>query len=310
MFRYFVKRLIALVPVIIGVMFIVFAIMELAPGDPARMILGQDALEEDVDELREEMGLNDPMLFRFGRYVVNLLKGDMGVSYKTNNSVWNEIIARMPSTFKLAVVSLIFCVITAIPLGIVAALRQNTIFDGFSMLLSLIGLSMPNFWLGLLLIIAFSINLGWFPSGGDDGILSIILPAFTLGFSSMASIARTTRSSMLEVIRQDYIRTARAKGVPKNVITVKHALRNAMIPTITIAGLQLGAMLGGSVLTETVFSWPGIGRFMVTSVNQRDLPVVLGCTLVYTVTFSIVNFMVDMIYAVIDPRVKSQYKAS
>lgn len=308
MLKYILKRLLALVPVILGVTFIVYFIMDFAPGDPARMMLGEMAQEEDVMALREEMGLNDPLVVRYVRYIWGLVRGDMGVSYKNSNPVSAELFDRLPASFKLAGASMLFCIIAAIPLGVMAALKQNTLADAFSMVVALLGVSMPSFWLGLLLIIAFSIKLGWLPTGGADTAASIVLPAITLGFSSMATIARTTRSSMLEVIRQDYVRTARAKGVPRRVVISKHALRNALIPTVTVAGLQLGFLLGGAVLIETVFSWPGIGRLMISGINNRDTPVVLGCAVLYSVTFSVVNFVVDMLYAFIDPRIKSQYK--
>ncbi len=307
MLKYIGKRVLLLIPVIIGTTLIVFLIMNIAQGDPAKMILGVEATQDQVDTLREEMGLNDPILVQYGRYMLNLIRGDMGVSYKTGTPVSAEIWARFPYTVLLAVVSIVASMIIAIPLGVIAGIKQGSVFDGLCMVISLLGVSMPGFWLGLLLIIGFSLQLGWFPSFGADTLASIVLPAATIAFLSMASIARTMRSSMLEEIRQDYVRTARAKGLPKHQVILRHAMRNAMIPTVTAIGLQFGIQMGGSVLTETVFSWPGIGRLMVTSIQSRDIPMVLGCIIVLTICFAIVNLLVDLTYGIIDPRMKSQY---
>ena len=308
MWKFIAKRLVSMIPVLLGVTLIIYLIMSMAPGDPAKVILGEQATPEQIAELREEMGLNDPVLVQYGRYISGLVRGDMGESYNSGLPCQVEIFARFPNTLRLATVAVTISVILALPLGVLAAVKQNTLFDGISMVIALIGISMPVFWLGLLLILAFSLNLGWFPSSGSEGLKSMVLPAITLGFNHMASIARITRSSMLEVIRQDYIRTARAKGVSeKNVIT-KHALKNALIPTITVVGLQIGAMLGGSVMTESVFAWPGIGRLMVQSINKRDIPMVLGWVIMFSVSFSIINLIVDILYGFVDPRIKSQYK--
>lgn len=306
MLKYFLKRLVALIPVMLGVTFIVFAIMDFAPGDPARMMLSDEATQEEIDALRDELGLNDPMIVRYGRYIINLCKGDMGKSYSTNNNVWDELSKRFVKTLYLSGVALVFCVITSVPLGITAACKQNSFIDFLCMFISLLGLSMPNFWLGLLLILWLAVGCGLFPTEGADTLLSVVLPAITLGTGIMATVARTTRASMLEVVRQDYIRTARAKGLPERRVIYHHAFRNAMIPTVTVVGLQLAGMLGGSVLTETVFSWPGIGMFLINAVNLRDTPVVMGCIVLYTLTFSVINFLTDMLYALIDPRVKLQ----
>ncbi len=307
MLKYIGKRVLLLIPVIIGTTLIVFLIMNIAQGDPAKMILGVEATQEQVDALREKMGLNDPILIQYGRYMLDLIRGDMGVSYKTGTPVSAEIWARFPYTVMLAVVSIVASMIIAIPLGVIAGIKQGSVFDGLCMLISLLGVSMPGFWLGLLLIIGFSLQLGLFPSFGADTLASIVLPAATIAFLSMASIARTMRSSMLEEVRQDYVRTARAKGLPKHQVILRHAMRNAMIPTVTAIGLQFGIQMGGSVLTETVFSWPGIGRLMVTSIQSRDIPMVLGCIIVLTICFAVVNLLVDLTYGVIDPRMKSQY---
>ncbi len=296
-----------LIPVLMGVTFIIYMIMSFAPGDPAKVILGEQATPEQIAQLREDMGLNDPVIMQYGRYIFNLFKLDMGISYKSKINVSTEIAARFPNTLKLALAASAIAIILSIPLGIIAAVKQNTIIDGVSMFMALLGVSMPVFWLGLLLILTFSLKLGWFPSNGAEGWKSLVLPACTLGFMHMAAIARTTRSSMLEVIRQDYIRTARSKGVREGIVIRKHALKNALIPTITVVGIQIGGLLSGSVLTESVFAWPGVGRLMIQSIQGRDIPMVLGCMIVFSVCFSVINLAVDLLYGFVDPRIKSMY---
>lgn len=308
MYKYVLKRLLMLIPVIIGVSFLVFFIMSLSPGDPARTILGETAPIEAVEALREELGLNDPVLKRYVDYMGGLLRGDMGTSYKSNRPVFDEIMGRFPATLKLSLWGMLFAVVLSIPIGIISATKQYSLVDGVSMVGALLGVATPNFWLGLILIIVFSLNLKWFPSGGMDGWKTYIMPVITLGTGCMASITRTTRSSMLEVIRQDYIRTARAKGVKQRVVITRHALRNALIPVITVIGLQFGYLLGGAVLTETVFSWPGVGTYLVNSIKAKDTPSVMGCVIVFSIAFSIVNLLVDLLYAFVDPRIKSKYK--
>ena len=309
MLKYIAKRLVSMIPVILGVTLIVFCIMSLAPGDPARSILGEMATEEQVAELRQEMGLDDPILVQYVRYIWNLLHGNLGTSYSSRIDVSTEIWSRFPNTIKLALTASLISVILALPLGIVAAVKQNTFFDSASMFFAIIGISCPTFWFGLILILIFAVNLKWFPvSGQADTLKGLFLPALTLGFNSMASMARVTRSSMLEVIRQDYIRTARAKGVSNRNVILRHAVPNAMIPTVTVIGLRIGGLLAGSVICETVFSWPGIGRLMVQSIQSRNTPVVLGCIIIFSICFSLVNLVVDILYAFIDPRIKSQYQ--
>jgi peptide/nickel transport system permease protein len=296
-----------MIPVLIGVTFLVFFIISLTPGDPAVMILGNGATEEAISELREEMGFNEPVIIQYGNYMKDLLTGDMGTSYSTGKSVGSEIGQRFPNTFKLTLSAIVLSVMISIPIGVVSATRQYSLFDNIGMIIALIGISMPSFWVGLILIIIFALNLRWLPSGGMDGLKSLILPAFTLAIASTASITRTTRSSMLEVIRQDYIDTAKAKGVSRGVVIRKHALKNALIPAITVIGLEFGVLLGGAVLTETVFSWPGIGRLMVESIQRKDTPMVLGCIIVFAVAFSLVNLLIDILYSFIDPRIKASY---
>ena len=309
MHKYVIKRLLMLIPVILGVSFLVFFIMSMSPGDPARTILGESAPQESVDALREELGLNDPVIVQYVNYMKALLHGDLGESYKSGRPVFGEIVSRFPATLKLAFWGMIFAVVLSIPIGIISATKQYSLMDSISMVFALLGVATPNFWLGLMLIIGFSLNLRWFPSGGmEAGWRSLVLPVITLGTGCMANITRTTRSSMLEVIRQDYIRTAKAKGVSRNKVINKHALKNALIPVVTVIGLQFGSLLGGAVLTEAVFSWPGVGTFLVNSIKAKDTPAVLGCVIVFSICFSIVNLCVDLLYAYIDPRIKSKYK--
>lgn len=308
MLKYIGRRLLMLIPVLLGVTFIVFSIMYMTPGDPAQLILGESAPPEAVAELRAEMGLDDPFIVQYGRFVTNAVQGDFGKSYTTKRDVFSEIFARFPNTLKLAGVGVALAIAIGIPVGIISATRQYSVLDNVSMIGALLGVSMPNFWLGLMLILFFSVNLGWLPSSGSESFLHIILPAITLGTGSAAIITRMTRSSMLEVIRQDFIRTARAKGVAEKKVINKHALKNALIPVITVIGLQFGYLLGGAVLTETVFSWPGVGRLLVEAIRQKDTPTVLASVVFMATTFSFVNLLVDILYAYVDPRIKSQYQ--
>ncbi len=296
--------MVALIPVIMGVTLLVFVIMQLAPGNPARMILGEMATPEQVAALEEEMGLNKPLLVRYFNYMLNFLRGDMGTSYYKSTSVVSEVMSRFPYTAKLAGVAAILTLIMSIPIGVMAAVKQNSVFDNASLVVTLLGISMPVFWLGLLLIITFSLKLDLFPTGGADTWKSYIMPAFCLAFSNMSTMARTTRSSMLETIRQDYVRTAAAKGVPRKAVILRHAFRNALIPTITVLGIQMSQLLGGSVVVETVFAWPGVGRLMIDSISSRDTPMVLGCIVLLTILFSVLNLVIDLCYAVADPRIK------
>ncbi|GAA0178848.1 ABC transporter permease [Clostridium sediminicola] len=309
MIKYILKRILSLIPVLIGVTFIVFTLLHLTPGDPARMVLGEQAPQEAVDDLREEMGLNDPFLVQFGNYVYKaVVKQDIGRSYITKTPVSEEIMNVFPATLKLASLSMFIAVLIGIPFGIISAIRQYSLFDSTVMVFALVGISMPVFWLGLLLILLFSVKLHWLPSSGFYSIKHMILPAITLGAQSIAIITRMTRSSMLEVIRQDYIRTVKAKGQKESKIILRHALGNALIPIITIAGLQFGILLGGAVLTEAIFSIPGVGRLMVESIKMRDYPIVQGGVLYIAIAFSVVNLLVDLLYAYVDPRIKAQYK--
>jgi len=309
MHKYIIKRLLYLIPVLLGVSFIIFTMMYLTPGDPARIMMGDNAPPEAIEALREQLGLNDPFLVQYGNWLRRLiLEGDAGVSYQTRRPVMGEIMERFPATLQLAAAGVVVSVSIGIPLGIISATKQYSIFDKLSMFFALLGVSMPAFWQAMLLILLFSLHLGWLPPSGLGTFNHLILPAITIGTGSAAIIARMTRSSMLEVIRQDYIRTARAKGQVEFIVVTRHALKNALIPIITVVGLQFGALLGGAVLTESVFSIPGIGRLMVDSISSRDFPVVQGGVLFIAVTFSLINLLVDIVYAFVDPRIKSQYK--
>lgn len=308
MLKYILKRILQLIPVFLGVVTIVFFLSQMMPGDPARMVAGEQASEEAVEAIRAELGLDKPLGVQYLNYLKNLfLHGDLGTSYKTKQPVMQEVLMRMPRTLTLAGLSILIAVGVGIPLGIFAAMWQNSPIDYLSSLLSFIGVSMPNFWQGLMNILVFSVILGWLPSSGFYGPEYWILPALTVGTSTMATITRTTRSSMLEVIRQDYIRTARAKGQSEFKVIVNHALGNALIPIVTIVGLEFGALLGGAVLTETVFAIPGIGKFMVDAITNRDYPIIMGGVALLAAFSSICNLLVDILYAYIDPRMKSQY---
>jgi peptide/nickel transport system permease protein len=315
MITYFVKRLILMIPVLLGVTFIVFFIMNLTPGDPAVLILGEQATPEAIAQVREELGLNDPLLIRYFNYIKNMCRGDLGISYRNKISVWDQVWDKFPNTCILAFAGIIVALIIGIPVGILSAKKQYTAIDNITVVLSLVGVSMPNFWLGLLLSLLFALKLGWLPSQGMGTgffplLRSIVLPAITLGTGVAATVVRMTRSSMLEVIRQDYIFTARSKGITEKEVTRKHMFKNALIPIITAVGLEFGILLGGAMLTETVFSWPGLGRLMVDAITRKDIPMVLGSVIFMAVMFSLVNLAVDIIYAFVDPRIKSQYKNS
>lgn len=314
MYKFVLKRIVMLIPVIIGVTFVVFFILSVAPGDPVLTILGDGATDEAIEQMREELGLNDPLLIRYVNYIWDVLHGDFGLSYKTRLPVSDQLLARFPNTLLLASCGIVLAIAFGIPLGILSAKKQYTFLDNVATVGALVSVSMPKFWLGLLLVLIFSLNLGVFPSQGmGEGVVgtlhSLVLPAVTLSTGFMATIMRMTRSSMLETIRQDYISTARAKGIKESQVTIRHMLKNALIPVITLCGLQFGHMLGGSMITETVFSWPGVGRYVLDSIKTKDTPAILGCVILMSVSFSIINLLVDILYGYVDPRIKSQYKA-
>jgi peptide/nickel transport system permease protein len=278
------------------------------PGCPATITLGEASGRVAIESLRDEWGLNDPFLTRYVRFLGNLVQGDLGQSYTTRRPVWDEIMERFPTTFLLALYGTILSIIIGVPLGILSATKQYTIFDNAATTFGLLGVSIPNFWLGLMLIILFSLNLGWLPPSGLATPAAWVLPIITLGTGSAALVMRITRSSMLEVIRQDYIRTARAKGQRESVVIWRHALRNALLPVITAVGLDFGFLLGGAILTESIYALPGIGRFILESITMRNFSVVQGGVLFMAISFSLVNLFVDILYAYVDPRIKSQYK--
>lgn len=266
------------------------------------------ASEESIANWREAHGLNDPLALRYVKYMKNMVKGDLGTSYANGRSVATEISSRFPITLRLAIVGMIVALIIAIPLGIVSAVKQYSVIDGFATIFGMLGIALPSFWVALMMILFFSLKLNWLPSGGIEGWQSMVMPALSIGFGCCANIMRITRSSMLEVIRTDYIRTAKSKGVKKRDIIGKHALRNVLIPVITVAGLQFGAMMGGAVIAETVFSWPGVGTYMISSIKAKDTPAVMGSIICFCIAFSLVNLLVDLVYGYIDPRIKSSYK--
>jgi len=297
-----------MLPVLLGVMFVIFTLVYITPGDAARIMLGERAPEEAVNALRQEMGLDRPFLVQFASYVSRVVRFDLGTSFSSGRPVFDELSFRVPSTALLGGLSLLVAIIIGVPMGIACAIRHNSILDSMATILGLIALSVPNFWLGLMLILLFSVNLGWLPVTGFTTPLHWILPSFTIGLSLAGELMRFTRSSMLEVIRQDYIRTAWAKGQKESAIIIKHALKNALIPLITVIGLCFGGLMGGAVLTETIFAIPGVGGFMVQSIASRDFPIIQGGVLMFAIIFSVVNLLVDILYGFADPRIRSQYK--
>lgn len=308
MARYIFKRLVYMLPVLLGIIIIVFTLMYITPGDPARSILGDSASQEMVDELREEMGLNESYVTRLGTYLKNvILHRDLGTSYKTGRPVLNEILARYSTTLTLTTASSILAIILGILMGIISAVKQYSIADNLITTFALFGVSVPSFWIAMLLVLLFSVTLSWLPATGSYGIQYWIMPVFTMGMQSAAIIMRMTRSSMLEVIRQDYIRTAQAKGQKKWKVIIGHALKNAMVPIVTTAGIQICGLLAGSVLVESVFSLPGIGKYVVDSINYKDYPAVQGTVLFIGFNCVVINLIIDIIYCFIDPRIKIQY---
>jgi peptide/nickel transport system permease protein len=300
---YLAQRFVASVVTLVGVSLIVFLMVRLLPGDPARVIAGLLATEEDVARIRTDLGLDRPLHVQYGIFLARLARGNLGVSARTAEPVIREIRPRLASTLRLALTSAALAAALGIMAGTLAATRPYSTFDYALSVTTLLGVSMPVYWLGLMLIIVFAVHLNWLPAAGSEGLASIVLPALTLAAFSVALIARMTRSSMLEVLRQDFVRTARAKGLGEQLVVARHALKNAFIPIITVVGLQFGALLGGAVLTESVFGWPGMGLLLVESIFSRDYPMVQGIVLVFSSLFILVNLLVDLCYAVIDPRI-------
>lgn len=304
MWQYVLKRLLGAIVTILGVLTIVFLLLRFIPGDPARLVAGLTASPEEVEAARERLGLNQPLPIQYGIFIGNIFRGDFGTSLFTRRPVMQDIVARLPYTFQLALVTMVLTTVLGIPLGILAATHEKTWVDHVISVGSLLGISLPSYALGLLLIVVFAVNLKWLPAAGaGEGIRSIILPAFTLSLIFLAVITRITRGSMLEALRQDYVRTARAKGLPNHQVLTRHALRNALLPVVTILGLQFGGLMSGAVLTETVFGWPGLGLLLTDSIFNRDYPMVEGLVLFIAVIFVFVNLAVDLLYAAIDPRI-------
>jgi ABC-type dipeptide/oligopeptide/nickel transport system permease component len=304
MIRYILKRLTMLIPVLLGVTVVSFSLLQIVPGDPAVLLAGEDANPEFIEAVRKEYGFDQPVYVQYLRFISHAVRGDFGISIRNREPVVNLLLQRFAFTVQLSFLSILIAAFIGLIAGVISATRQYSVFDNFSMIGALFGISMPIFWLGLLLMLIFSVNLRWLPAGGSGGLKYFILPAIALGAASAAVIARMTRASMLEVIRQDYIRTARANGLREWVVIYKHALKNAMIPVITVFGLEFGYMLGGAVLTETVFSLPGVGRLMVEGIFQRDYPVVQGAMLLVATTFVLVNLLTDVAYAFFDPKIR------
>jgi len=334
MLAYIIRRIFILIPTLLGVSILVFFMLHITPGDPAELLLGERATEEALVELREHLGLNEPLYVQYGMFLKRLMKGDLGETIWTRQKVWTEIKHRFPATIELTLAALCIACFFGIIFGIISATKQYSIFDYVSMIGALAGVSMPIFWLGLIFMLIFSLNLGWLPISGrlsvdidlevitnfyildavltrnwaalKDAIWHLIMPAVTLSTIPMAIGARMTRSAMLEVLRQDYIKTAKAKGLSNFTVTFKHALRNALIPVVTTVGLQFGVALGGAILTETIFAWPGVGKWMYDAVMQRDYMVIQGGTLIIAAVFVVINLCVDVLYAVINPRISVQ----
>lgn len=307
--KFILKRLLYMIPVLLGVAFLVFAILSLTPGDPGTIILGITAKPEDIASLNEQFGYNKPFLISFFSYIKDIvLHFNLGVSYQTREPVINDIMAKFPNTLKLTIFSMSLSAIIGISFGIISAVKQYSALDHICVVTALVFACIPGFWLGLMLMMLFSLKLGWLPSYGSESLKNFILPTLTVSMTSAAGLLRLTRSAMLETIRQEYIRTAKAKGASKKRIIIKHALRNALMPVVTTLGTSFGASLGGAIIAETVFAMPGMGTLITTAIRQKDIPMVMGSTLFLAVLFSLIILLVDILYAVIDPRIMDKYK--
>jgi ABC-type dipeptide/oligopeptide/nickel transport system permease component len=301
--RFLVRRLLLTLPVLLGVATLVFSLIHLVPGDPVQAMLGDSATPQDVAEVRGRLGLDRPLHVQYGSFLSQLARANLGTSLRTNEPVISSIRARMPATLELALAAMLFATLVAIPLGIVAAVWAGTAIDHTATTMALIGISVPNFWLGPLLAIVFSIILGWFPVSGRGTLANLVLPAVTLGAPLAAVLARMTRASLIEELREPYVVAARARGVSRVRAVLKHAFRNSLIPIVTVLGLQTGAVLTGAVITETIFAWPGVGRLLIQSINFRDYPLVQGCILLIAVTYVAMNLLTDLAYGILDPRI-------
>jgi peptide/nickel transport system permease protein len=313
MWHVIVRRIFSMIPLLIAMSMVVFLAMHLAPGDPAEIMGGPTASPEDIQNIRAKLGLDDPLHIQYWRYFKGVLQGDLGFSVQSQQAVSEAILVRLPNTIILSTSSILLAIIIGLPLGVISAVKQNTWIDNSSQVAALAGVSVPNFWLGIVFIIIFGVMLRWLPVGGLaenplswEGIRHLILPSFSLGAGTAALVARMTRSSVLEVIRKDYVRTARAKGVPDSKVLLVHTLRNALIPVLTIIGVSFGVLLGGAIITEQVFSINGIGRLLIQAISQRDFPMVQGCVLIIAAIFVTINLIVDILYTVVDPRISYQ----
>jgi len=296
-----------LIPIIIGVSLIIFVLMDLAPGTIVDSMISDEMTQEDIDALRARFDLDKPMLIRYGKYMIGLVQGDLGSSQRTGLPVWEMYIGKFPRTLEIALLGLVLGIVVAVPLGIIAARYAGSIWDNIITVFSMFGLSMPNFWLGLLLMVMFSVNMKLLPAGYDGTWKCYIMPSIAIGLVLAGQIVRQTRSSMLEVMRQDFLRTARSKGVSELKVTTRHALRNAWIPVITSIGISLSRVLAGSAVIEAVFSWPGVGQMTVIAVSQRDTPLATGCVILTAIMYVIMLLIVDVMYALVDPRIRAQY---
>lgn len=310
MYKYVIKRILMMIPVMLGISFVVFSILEFTPGDPATLILGADADPAAIAELNQELGLDRPFLIRYADYIVSALHGDFGKSYTTRLPVFDEIMQRFPTTLIIALGATVLKVLIGVPLGVMSAVKQYTFIDYASSVFALVFTAMPSFWLGLMLMLVFSVWLGWIPPIGAEGLVNYIMPCFALALGSAATLVRMTRSTMLEVIRQDYIRTARAKGAKETKVVFEHALKNALLPIITIIGLNFSALLGGTMIIESVFAMAGLGTNTITAIRTKNTPMVMASILFIALLAGIINLVVDIIYAYVDPRIKSRYVKS
>jgi ABC-type dipeptide/oligopeptide/nickel transport system permease component len=302
--RFLARRFLLTVPVLLGVATLVFSLIHLIPGDPAQAMLGETASPQEVAELRARLGLDRPLTEQYTSFLGGLVRGDLGMSLRTSQPVTGMIIERMPATFELAAAAMLFAIAVAMPLGIAAAVWRGTSVDHSAMTLALMGISIPNFWLGPLLAIVFAVELGWLPVSGRGTWAHLVLPAISLGAALAAILARMTRATLLEELREQYVQAARARGTSRLRAVVRHAFRNSLIPIVTLVGLQFGAVLTGAVITETIFAWPGIGRLLIQSISFRDYPLVQGCILLIAITYVGVNLLTDLVYGVLDPRIR------
>lgn len=308
MSKYILKRLLMMFWVVLGISFIIFVIMNLTPGNPAQLILGQSATPEQIVKLEKELGLDSPFLVRYFRFIADAVRGDFGLSYQTRLPVFQEILVRFPTTLRIASIAMLIAMTIGIPIGVISAVKQYSFIDAVSMVTALIFASIPSFVLGLLLMLIFSLNLRWFPATGITSWKSFVLPAITLSTATMATLVRMTRSTMLEVLKQDYIRTSRAKGATEKSVILRHSLRNALLPIVTVIGVDFGYLLGGTVIIESVFAISGMGTLLINAIRMKDTPTVMATVMFVTLAYSFVNLVVDITYAFIDPRIKSLYK--